>query len=132
MQHRLQREMSPFLIRKINLCCTQIISTSYFQGAITRKAFNIRHFVTSKSSWVIYLMECYSQYIPGKSKYIMNLRIDTHRKNILRADDPPSDNIWRADDPPSDKNFQNSRHNFNEHAKSTNIEKISNASLPKQ
>ena len=68
----------PCLTRTIYLWCKQIISTLYFQSAITRKTFDSRHFVTCKSSWVIYLKKgCLctnSQYI-GKSEYSMNLRI---------------------------------------------------------
>ena len=48
----------PCLTRTIKLCYKQQILTSYFQSAITRKAFDIRHFVTCKSSCVIYLFEC--------------------------------------------------------------------------
>ena len=80
--------------------------------------------VTCKSSRVIYLMECClftnSQYI-GKSEYSMNWRINTHRHEV-----------WRADDPQCDKHFQNPGHKFNEHAIFMIIEKINNASLRKQ
>ena len=69
-------------------------------------------------------MECNlgtnSQYIT-KSKYSMNLRINTHRNGV-----------WREDGPPCDKQFQNPGHKFNEDAKFTIIEKIKNASRPKQ
>ena len=69
-------------------------------------------------------MECNlvtnSQYIT-KSKYSMNLRINTHRNGV-----------WREDGPPCDKHFQNPGHKFNEDAKFTIIEKIKNGSLPKK
>ena len=49
------------------LHCMELILTSYFQSSITRKTFDIRQFVTCKSSWLIYLMKCClginSQYI---------------------------------------------------------------------
>ena len=69
-------------------------------------------------------MECClvinSEYI-GKSEYSMTLSIDTHRNDV-----------WRAHGPPCDKQIQNLEHQLNEHAKFTIIEKINNASLPRQ
>ena len=58
-----------------------------------------------------YLMECSlcekSKYV-GKSKYSLNLRMNTHRNNV-----------WRTDGPPRDKHFQMPGHNFNINAKFT-------------
>ena len=53
-----------------------------------------------------------SQYV-GKSKYSINLRINTHRNDV-----------WRIDGPPCDKHFQMLGHNFNAHAKFTIIEEV--------
>ena len=40
--------------------------------------------------------------------------------------------MWRADYPPCDEHFKNPGRKFNEHVKFAVIEKIKNASLPKQ
>ena len=70
-----------------------------------------------------YMMECSlcekSKYV-GKSKYSLNLRMNTHRNNV-----------WRTDGPPRDKHFQMPGHNFNVHAKFTIIEEVYNNSLSK-
>ena len=60
-----------------------------------------------------------SQYV-GKSKYSLNLRIDTHRNDV-----------WRTNGPPCDKHFQMSGHNFNAYAKFTIVEEVYNKSLSK-
>ena len=58
-------------------------------------------------------MECFlyekSQYVE-ESKYSLNLRMDTHRNDV-----------WRPQDPPCDKYFQMSGHNFNADSKFTVI-----------
>ena len=65
--------------RSINLRCKQRKSCSTFQRAFNKNNFLIRHYVTCKSSCVIYLMECSlfekSQYV-GKSEYSLNLRMN--------------------------------------------------------
>ena len=107
----------------INLCCKQLKTCSIFQSAFNKNTFLIRHNVTCKSSCVIYLMECClcekSQNV-GKSEYSGNLRINTHRNDV-----------WRADGPPCDKHFQMPGHNFNTHAKFTIIDDGYNKSLSK-
>ena len=88
------------------------------------KTFDTRYFVTCKSSWVIYLMECFlctdSQYI-GKSEYSIKLRLNAHINDV-----------WRAGGLPCDKHLGNSAYKFNEHPKFTGIEKTDNASFPNQ
>ena len=83
---------------------------------LNKDTFLIRDNVTCKSSCVIYLMECClcekSQYV-GKSEYILNLRINTHRNDV-----------WRTDGPPCDKYFQMPCHNFNDDTKFTIIEEV--------
>ena len=65
----------PCFTRSINLCCKQLKTCSTFQRAFNKNTFLIRHNVTCKSSYVIYLMECClckkSQYV-GKSGYSVN------------------------------------------------------------
>ena len=67
----------PRFTRSINLCCKQFKTCSTFQSAFN--TFLISHNITSKSSCVIYLIECClcekSQYIE-KSEYNLNLRIN--------------------------------------------------------
>ena len=113
----------PCFTKSINLCCKQLKTWSTFQSVFNKNTFRIRHNVTCKSSCVIYLMECCLcgklQYV-GKSKYSVNLRINTHRNDV-----------WRTDGPPSDKHFQMPGHNFNTHAKFTIIEEVYNNSLSK-
>ena len=103
--------------------CKQLKTCSIFQSAFNKNTVLIRHNVTCKSSWVIYLMECYlcekSKYF-GKSEYSVNLRISTHRNDV-----------WRTYRPPCDKHFQMPGHNFNTHAKSTITEQVYNKSLSK-
>ena len=70
-----------------------------------KNTLDIRHFVTSKTSWVIYLMECCpctNSQSNGKSECNINLRIKTH-----------GNDVWRVDD----KYFQNLDHKFNEWTK---------------
>ena len=59
------------------------------------------------------------QYV-GKSKYSLNLRINTHRNDV-----------WRTDGPPCDKHFQMPGHNFNANAKFTITEEVYNKLLSK-
>ena len=65
--------------------------------------------------------ECYlcekSQYV-GKFEHSLHLRINTY-----------GNDIWRTDGPLCDKHFQMLGHNFNAHAKFTNIEEVYNKSL---
>ena len=109
-----------FLSRSINLCCTLHKTSSTFKSAFNKNTFLIRHNVTSKSSFVIYLMECClcekSQYV-RKSEY--SLRINTHRNDV-----------WRTDGP-CDKHFQMPGYNFNAHAKFTITEEVYTKSLSK-
>ena len=84
------------------------------QSVFNKNIFLIRHNVTCKRSCVICLIECSLceklQYV-GKSKYMLNLRMNTH-----------SNDVWRTDGPPCDKHFQMLGHNVNVHAKFTIIE----------
>ena len=113
----------PCFKRSINLCCKQLKICSTFQSAFNKISFLIRHNATSKSSCIIYLMECSlcekSQYV-GKSEYSLNLRMNTHRNDV-----------WRTNGPPCDKHFQMPRYNFNVLAKSTITEEAYNKSLSK-
>ena len=94
--------------------------------------FRIKHFFiyiiykavkASKSSCLIYLMECFPckkpQYV-SNSEYNLNLRINIHRNDV-----------WRTIGPPFDKQFQIPDHNINTHAKFTIIKEVYNKSLSK-
>ena len=61
------------------LCCQQLISINQ-----TNKKFKIYHRVNFKSSFVIYLLECYIwniQYV-GKPETPFNIRLNNHRKDV--------------------------------------------------
>ena len=113
----------PCFTRSIKLCCKQLKTCSTFQSAFNKNIFLIRRNVTYKSSCVTYLMECglceKSKYV-GKSKYNINLRMNTHRNDA-----------WRSDGPSCDKHFQTPGHNFNVHTKFTITEDVYNKSLSK-
>ena len=106
----------PCFTRSVNLCSKQLKTCSTFQSAFNKSTFLIRHNVTCKSNSVTYLMECRlckkSQYV-GKSKYSLNLRMNTHRSDV-----------WRTDSPPCDKHFQMPVHNSTVHAKFTIIKEV--------
>ena len=66
------------------LCCQQLISTTTFKSNQTNKTFKTYHRVNCKSSFVIYLLECYIcniQYV-GKSETPFNIRLNNHRKDV--------------------------------------------------
>ena len=67
-----------------SLCCQQLISTATSKSNQNNKTFKIYHRVNCKSSFVIYLLECYIcniQYF-GKSETPFNIRLHKHRKDV--------------------------------------------------
>ena len=98
----------PRAIPHICLCCQQLISTT-FKSNQTNKTFKIYHRVNCKSSFVIYLLECYIcniQYV-GKSETPFNIRLNNHRKDVKNPNAVPAC-----------KHFNRNDHDFN------NLEKI--------
>ena len=67
------------------LCCQQFISTTTFKSNQTNKTFNIYHWVICKSSFVIYLLECYicKIHYVGKSEIPFNIRLNNHQKETF-------------------------------------------------
>ena len=67
-----------------SLCCQQLISAATSKSNQNSKTFKIYHRVNRKSSFVIYLLECYIcniQYV-GKSETPLNIRLNNHRKDV--------------------------------------------------
>ena len=64
-----------------------LLSATYFNNNIQKQSNQqnkIYHKVNSKSSFIIYLLECYIcniQYV-GKSETSFNIRLNNHRKNV--------------------------------------------------
>ena len=88
------------------LCCQKLILTKTFKSNQTKKTFK-----NCKSSFVIYIRECYIysiQYV-GKSKTPFSIRLNNHRKAI-----------------PACKHFNSNDHNFNNHGKIIIIEQLRN------
>ena len=74
------------------LCCQQLISTTTFKKNHTNKTFKIYHRVDCKSSFVVYLLECYSCNIEcvGKSETPFNTRLNNHRKDVKSPNAKPN------------------------------------------
>ena len=71
---------------------TTYSTTKTFKSNQTNKTFKIFHQVKGKSSFVIYLLECYIcniQYV-GKSETPLNIRLSNHRKDIKNANAMPA------------------------------------------
>ena len=99
------------------LCCQQLISTAIFKSNQTSKTFKICHRVNCKSSFVIYLLECYIcniQYV-GKSETPFNIRLNNHRKDVKNPNAIPAC-----------KHFNRHDHDFNNHGKIIIIEQLRN------
>ena len=97
------------------LCCQQLISSTTFESNQTNKTVNC------KSSFVIYLLECYIcniQYI-GKSETPFNIRLrkpqNNHRKDVKNPNAVPACKLFKRHD-----------HGFNNHRKIIIIEQIRN------
>ena len=102
---------------KPSLRCKQVIDTSTFRSYQTQKLYTIFHKLNCKSKFIIYLMECALckvQYV-GKAETAINIRLNNQRKDI---NNPKSI--------PADVHFRKPGHSFNQHAKFTIIEQLSN------
>ena len=90
------------------LSCQQLISTTIFKSNQTNKTFKIYHRVKSKSSFVIYLLECYIcniQYL-SKSKIPFTIGLNNLRKDVKNSNAIPACH-----------NFNRRNHDFNNHGK---------------
>ena len=99
------------------LCCQQLISATTFKSNQTNKTFEIYHRVNCKSSFVIYLIQCYIcniQYV-GKSETSINIRLNNHRKYVKNPNAIPAY-----------KHFNRQDHDFNKHGKIIIIEQLRN------
>ena len=106
---------SPCFPNSRKLCCKQVIQTEHFKSNHTNRAFRIFQKTTCKSNFIIYLLECElckMQYV-GKPETAFNIRLSNHRKYIK---DPKAIS--------ADKHFNQTRHNFNLHAKFTIIQQL--------
>ena len=93
------------------------------QGQQINKTWRIFHIAHCKTEYAIYLMEwtiCNIQYV-GKNETLFNIRLNKQRKDLK---DPKT--IL------ADKNFQKNGHRFNEHARFTIIDKLTNKNLDKE
>ena len=97
------------------LCCQQLISTTTFKSNQTNKTFKIYHRVNCKTSFIIYLLECYIcniQYV-GKSETPFNIRLNNHRKDVKNPNAVPAC-----------KHFNRYDHDFKKHGKIIIIEHL--------
>ena len=97
------------------LCCQQLISTTTFKSNQTNKTFKIYHRVNCRSSFDVYLLECYVctiQYV-GKLETSFNISLKNHRKDVKNT------NVI-----PACKHFNRYDHNFNNHGKIIIIEQL--------
>ena len=98
-----------------NLCCKHVRNTNTFQSNTKKRIFKIHHRVNCRSKFIIYLLECNRckiQYV-GKSEWSMNIRINNHRKDVLKED---SISVCR--------HFNETRCTFKDNAKITIIEML--------
>ena len=73
------------------LCYQQLISTTIFKSNQTNKTFKFCHRVNCKSSFVIYLLECYIcniQYV-SKSETPFKIWLNNHRKDVQNPNATP-------------------------------------------
>ena len=85
-----------------------MIKMTTFQSNQNKRTYTIYHNVKCKSKYTIYLIECTKcklQYV-GKSETDLNLRINNHRKDVLKL------NLI-----PADRHFAQGDHDFDADAK---------------
>ena len=109
------RKCSPCFSNSMRFCCKQVIKTDHFKSNQTNRTFRIFQKATSKNNFIIYLPECglcEIQYF-GKGETAFNMQLHNHRKDIKYPNTIPVD-----------KHFNQTRHNFNLHAKFIIIEQL--------
>ena len=90
------------------LCSQQLISAATFKSNQTKKTFKIYHRANCKSSFVIFLLECYIcniQYV-GKSETPFYIRLNNRRKEVKNPNAMPAC-----------KHFNRLDHDFNNHGR---------------
>ena len=95
--------------------CKNVIQTEHFKSNHTNRRFRIFQKTTCTSNSIIYLLECELckiQFV-GKAETAFNIRLDDHRKYIKYPKAIPAD-----------KHLNQTRHNFNLHAKFIIIEQL--------
>ena len=110
----------PCLSRYDCQCCKQVIKPRTFSSQITKKTYDIRHNLDSKSKVICPLdcQKCDTRYV-GKSETPFNIRLNNHRKDVNNTEATLS----------VSKHFREANHSFNRDAKFTLIEKINNHNI---
>ena len=105
-----------------NICCKQVKTTATFKSQKTNKSWKIFHNRNCKTEYAIYLMKCIicNLHYVGKNETPFHIRLNNHRnekdpKVILAG-----------------KHFQKNGHRFNEHARFTITERLTNTNLDKE
>ena len=67
--------------------CDKINETQTFKSTSNSKIFSVFHSMDCQSCWVIYIIECNICRLPhiGKSETGFNLRLNNHRKHIIKG-----------------------------------------------
>ena len=94
---------------RLALRCMQMINTNKFRSNQTKRVFNIYHFITCKSQWIIYLLKCILCNIQTSFK----IRLNNHRKDVSNPKPLPACVYSRKEG-----------HNFIQYAKFTLIEQL--------
>ena len=99
------------------LCCQQLISTTTFKSNQTNKTFKIYHRVNCKSSFVIYLLECFicNIWYVRKSETPFSIRFNNHWKDVKN---PSAASVC--------KHFNKHDRDFNNHRKIIIIKQLRN------
>ena len=105
-----------------NICCKQVKTTATFKSQQTNKTWKIIHNANCKTEYAIYLMECITcnLHCVGKNEAPFNIRLKSHRKDVK---DPTA--IL------ADEQFQKNGQRFNQHARFTIIDRLTNTNLDK-
>ena len=111
------------LVKAGNICCKKVKTTTIFKSQQTNKTWKIFQNTNCKAVYTTYLMECIIcnlQYV-GKNETPFKIKLNNHRKDF---EDPKA--IL------ADKHFQKNGHRFNEHARFTIIDRLTNTNLDKE
>ena len=105
------------------LCRLQVQNTHSFRSQQNGRIFTIFHQVNCKSDFAIYLLECkkcHIQYV-GKAETDFNLRLNSHRKDV-----------YKADAIPGSRHFAMKHHIFNRDASFIIIQQIRKSTLSRK
>ena len=117
---KLNGEFSPCLAGTRTFFYKQIISSESCKSSQTKRTFKIFHYINCKNKYRINLVECDLCKIRnvGKIETLFNIRLISLRKNVKNPNAIPAD-----------KHFTWPGHNFNNHAKFTLNEMLTNTKL---